>query len=146
MCQAICDFRIVKTPNPRWLHNQRSRWKRSINNKTGWVDIPRGDSQKSEGKKGIRGGEKLFKESRKNELDGFLKDGTFKPIHGADIKGEKRVFGSRFIEYLKKVGDVLKWKIREVAQNYAYEDANYILTEEPTVQRFYHSHLHSLTH
>ena len=80
--------------------------------------------------------ERAFKQSRKDELDGLLKDGTFKPVHESTIKGSKRIFGSRFIDELKRAGDILKKKSRLVAQNYADEDATYIATKAPTVQRF----------
>ena len=65
-----------------------------------------------------------------------MRDGTFIPIKEEDIKGEPRIFGSRFVDELKKVGDRLKKKSRLVAQNYADDDATAIATKAPTVQRF----------
>ena len=80
--------------------------------------------------------EQAFKSSRLSELEGLVKDGTFVPIHERDIVGSPRIFGSRFVDELKKVGDGLKKKSRLVAQNYADEHAGYIPTKAPTVQRF----------
>ena len=48
----------------------------------------------------------------------------------------KRVFGCRFIDELKKVGDRIRKKSRLVAHNYADEDTTSIATKAPTVQRF----------
>lgn len=62
--------------------------------------------------------EKEFAESRKSELEGLLKYGTFVAVDETEAQG-KRVFGSRFVEVLKKVGDRLKRKSRLVAQNYS---------------------------
>lgn len=47
-----------------------------------------------------------------------------------------RIFGSRFVDELKKVGERLKRDIRRVTQNYADEGAFTISTKAPTVHRF----------
>lgn len=69
-------------------------------------------------------------------MEGIVKDGTFKPIWEADIPGTPRIFWSRFVDYLKKVGNKLKKKSRLVANNYAEDDATVINTKAPTVQKF----------
>ena len=80
--------------------------------------------------------EVAFKESRKAELDGLLNDGTFVPVHESTLKTNTGIFGSRFIDELKKVGDKLKQKSRLIAQNYEDQGATTIATKAPTVQRF----------
>ena len=80
--------------------------------------------------------EEAFSQPRKDELSGLLRDGTFKPIRLTDIPTTARIFGSRFVDELKKVGDRLRKKSRLVAQNYADDGAASIATKAPTVQRF----------
>lgn len=80
--------------------------------------------------------EKAFRDSRKAELDKLFPDGTFEPIHESEIKGNTKIFCSRFVDELKKAGEEVRLKSRLVAQNYADEDAAYIPTKAPTIQRF----------
>lgn len=77
-----------------------------------------------------------FAESRREELNDLLLDGTFEPKRETLIPGNPRVFGSHFVEELKKVGDILKKKSRIVAQNYGDEGETSIATKAPTVERF----------
>ena len=76
-----------------------------------------------------------FAASRKTELQGLIVDGTFEVVHKS-LVGNSRIFGSRFIDELKYVGDTEKKKSRLVAQNYADVEAASIATKAPTVQRF----------
>ena len=80
--------------------------------------------------------EAAFAQSRKSELNGLINDGTFIPVHESTIRPTARIFNSRFVDELKKVGDQLKKKSRLVAQNYADIGATSIPTKAPTVQRF----------
>ena len=86
-------------------------------------------------KKGSRE-EKAFAKSRKDELVGLLEGGTFKPVKESTVPPSSRIFGSRFVDELKKVGNGLRKKSRLVAQNYADDDATSISTKAPTIQRF----------
>lgn len=54
----------------------------------------------------------------------------------SSIDSHPRIFGSRFLGDLKKVGERFKNKSRLVAQNYADEGAATIATKAPTVQLF----------
>lgn len=59
--------------------------------------------------------ETTFEKTRQDELEGFIRDGSFIPTRISDIKN-RRIFGSRFAEELKKAGNHLGKKIRQVAQ------------------------------
>lgn len=48
-----------------------------------------------------------FQQSRKDEFEGFIKDGTFVTIQESNIKPNIRIFGSTFIDELKTLGDKL---------------------------------------
>ena len=80
--------------------------------------------------------EASFAPSKKKELEGLLKDGTFEPVLESTLDSSTRTFASRFVDELKKAGDKLRKKSRLIAQNYADEDSCYIATKAPTVQRF----------
>ena len=80
--------------------------------------------------------EAAFAQPRRDELDGLLKDGTFVPVKLSNVPESSRIFGSRFVDEIKKVGKGLRKKSRLVAQNYADNDAASIATKAPTVQRF----------
>lgn len=77
-----------------------------------------------------------FATSRKAELDGLLKNGTLLPLQRSDLLPNTRVFGSRFIDQLKKSENETRRKSLLVAQNYADDGARQIATEGPTVQSF----------
>ena len=66
----------------------------------------------------------------------MINDGTFIPVKASTLEPNTRIFGSRFVDELKKVGDDLRKKSRLIAQNYADEGAATIPTKAPTVQRF----------
>lgn len=78
---------------------------------------------------------KDFEKSRRQELDGLIKNGTFIPVDKKDIPEGARVFGSRFIDEIKRAGQGQRRKSRLVAQNYSDEAATTIATRAPTVQR-----------
>lgn len=69
-----------------------------------------------------------------------MNDGKFIPIHESKIWPSARIFGSKFVDDLKKVVDSFKEKSRLVAQNCADEDvtatATATATKAQTVQRF----------
>lgn len=97
------------------------------------------DSDALPGKVKVRKGspeEKKLLRSRAQELNGLIKDGTFAPVKTKDIDGNPRIFGSRFVDEIKRVGDHMRRKSRLVAQNYSDEGASTIATKAPTVQRF----------
>lgn len=80
--------------------------------------------------------ERAFAESRRYELEGLLKDGTFSPVAEIEVEVGTRIFGCRFIDELMKEGDRLKKKSRLVAHNYADDGATSIATKAPAVQLF----------
>lgn len=59
--------------------------------------------------------ERSFAESHKDELDGFIREGTFKVTKEAKLDQSVRIFGSRFVDEIKNVGERLKRKPRLVA-------------------------------
>lgn len=77
-----------------------------------------------------------YEDSRMAELKGLVDDGTFRPVKLTTLKKDQRIFGSRFVDDLKRVGESLKRKSRLVAQNYSDDEATCIPTKAPTVQRF----------
>lgn len=77
-----------------------------------------------------------FAESRKKELMGLLEEGTLERTDRRNLPAGTRVFGSRFIDEIKKAGERLRRKSRLVAQNYCDEDAGNIPKKAPTIQRF----------
>lgn len=52
--------------------------------------------------------EKEFAKLRHDELNGLILDVTFKPVEEAVIYGQPRIFGSRFVEKMKRVVSALK--------------------------------------
>lgn len=69
-------------------------------------------------KRGSKEGEE-FVPCRKVELDGLLEDSILEPVAESEITGNSRIFGSRFADELKRMGDLLKRKSRLVARNYS---------------------------
>lgn len=65
-----------------------------------------------------------------------MRDGTLAPIQEYNLKESTRVFGSRFVDELKKAGDKLRKNSRSIAQNYAYDGPTTIATKATTVQQF----------
>lgn len=53
-----------------------------------------------------------FAESIKKELMGLLDEGTFERTDRRNIPGGTQVFGSRFIDEIKKAGESLRGKSR----------------------------------
>lgn len=74
--------------------------------------------------------------SGQDEMNGLLEEGTFKMVRAKDVPDGTRVFGSRFIDEVKRAGEMLRRNSRLVAQNYIDEDARRIGTKAPTIQRF----------
>lgn len=69
-------------------------------------------------------------------MDGLIKDGAFIKVRKVDIADELRIFGSRFFDKMKNVGEHLRRKSRLVTQNYADEGSATMATKAPIVQRF----------
>lgn len=80
--------------------------------------------------------ERAFAESRKGEISGRLRDITLLQMREKDIDREPRIFESRFVDEMKRVGERLRKKSRLVVQNYANERAATSTTTTPTVQLF----------
>lgn len=80
--------------------------------------------------------ERAFKSSRKNEWNGLKNDGLFTPVQASGIPTSSQLFGSRFVNELKKVDDRLKKTLRLIAQNCSYDDATSRPKKEPRVKRF----------
>lgn len=70
------------------------------------------------------------------ELEGLLRDGTFKPTKLSDIPQSTLIFGCSFVYELKRVGAHLKKKNRLVAQICSDVGATCIPTKAPTFQRY----------
>lgn len=51
--------------------------------------------------------ERALAETKKDEIDGLLRDGKFEPILESKIVGTPQIFESIFIDYLNKVWDRL---------------------------------------
>lgn len=65
----------------------------------------------------------FWKQTMQRELKGLLDDGTLKSIHVSKIRGNTSIFGSRFVEYLKKGDQDLKKNSQLVSNNYSEEAA-----------------------
>lgn len=81
-----------------------------------------------------------FKQSRDAEMEGQIENGTFRPIHISKIPIVNRIFGSRFVDQLKRMAKGTKHKSRLVAQNDLDKEAAVISTKTPTVK-----YLHNLS-
>ena len=77
-----------------------------------------------------------FEEARQQELKGLLDNETFIAVSRNEVPDGVRIFGSRFIDELKRSGSGTRKKSRLVAQNYQDVDAGKISTKAPTVNRF----------
>lgn len=80
--------------------------------------------------------ENAFAQSRKKEPQRLLLEVTFVKVRESLIDGRTRIFGSKFVDELKRMGDRLKKKSRPVAQIYADEKAATIATKAPQTKRF----------
>lgn len=70
------------------------------------------------------------------ELNGLGANGTFKPVPFSVVPEATRVFGTSFVDELKKADLGVFLKTRLVAQNYWNQDSSAIPTKAATVQRF----------
>lgn len=77
----------------------------------------------------------IFAQPRKDELNGLLRNGTFKPIERSQVPSGSRVFNARFVDNMKRAGEGLRKKSRFVSQSYSDEEATTIPTKETTGQR-----------
>lgn len=76
-----------------------------------------------------------FTAPRTNELNGLIHNCTFKIVWLSSIPTDTRVFGSRFVDEIKKASHGYRLKSRFVAQIYFDEGATSIATKAPTVKR-----------
>lgn len=83
--------------------------------------------------------------SRKKQLTRLMDNGTFIPVYKREITPSTLIFGSRFIESLKKDAQGTQDKSRLEAQNYANDGARQRSRKELTGQRFSQRLLLSLT-
>lgn len=60
-------------------------------------------------------------DTRKLELDGLLKEGTFMPMPWSKVPRVIRIFGSKFVDVVIKAGETFRKKSHIVAQNYSDE-------------------------
>lgn len=89
--------------------------------------------------------ERAFKQSRYEDIRVLIKDGTFNPVKTSDIPVNPRIFASRFVDALKRVGNGLRKKSILLAHKYSDEGSILIATTAPTVQSFSHRICLSLT-
>lgn len=78
----------------------------------------------------------MFNKPRQEDLEGLLRNGTFRPIDKKDIPQGARVFGSRFVDEIKKAAHGLGEKSSLVPQNVSDEVATMVVPKAPTIQRF----------
>lgn len=77
----------------------------------------------------------MFAQTRRDELNGLVQNGTFRPIKRSDVPNGSRIFNARFVDEIKRAGEGLRKKSRLVSQSYSDEEATTIPTKAPTVQR-----------
>lgn len=77
-----------------------------------------------------------FETSRREELKGLIENKPFVTVPRAELPEGTRVFGSRFVDDVKKAVQRWRRKSRLVAQNNSGEGATRIKTKAPTVQWF----------
>lgn len=88
----------------------------------------------------------IIEAARYKEWTGLLKNGTFKPTKMKDVEEGKWIFGSRFVDELKraeKEGRLIR-KSRLVAQKYSDINVSERATKALTIQRFFQILLISL--
>lgn len=73
---------------------------------------------------------------RKEELKGLIENRTFVMVQQSLIPQVIRLFGSHFIDELKKSDHTTRTKRLLVDKNYDDDEARYIDTKAPTTQRF----------
>jgi len=79
--------------------------------------------------------EHTFAESRQKELEGLQARETFDVVDLSEVPSSTRIYGSRWVDTLKKVHGRIIEKSRLVAQNYCDKGATAISTKSPTVSR-----------
>lgn len=77
------------------------------------------DKNKTGRKKNLAG---AYTQSRKEELLGLLNEGKLVIVEIMDVPEDERIFGSRFVGYIKKAGEEFRKKFRLVTQNYSDQD------------------------
>lgn len=64
-----------------------------------------------------------------------MNEGTFVVTNKAYIPNDELIFGSRFVDDIKRAGKLLRNNSRLVVQNYSYIVVERIATKAPTVHR-----------
>lgn len=80
--------------------------------------------------------QKLYETTRLAELKAFLTNGTLRTVKRDGLPPGTTVFGSRFIDELKRSEKGVRRKRRLIAQNYGDIGESNIATKAPTVQRY----------
>lgn len=75
-----------------------------------------------------------FTVSRKKEIKGLLKNGTFVPISISDAPFGTRILGSLFVDELKQIEQGFQPKSRLVPQDFRDEKETSMETKTPTVK------------
>lgn len=82
------------------------------------------------------GKKRELRQAPEKKLRGLINDGMFISVKASEITGNQRIFGSRFVDDLKRGEHGLRKNSRLVAQKYSDEGATFIATKAPTVPRF----------
>lgn len=61
--------------------------------------------------------EQMFDQPSRAELEGLLNNATFRPVAKDDVPVGARIFGARFVDEIKWVGELLRKKSRLVSHN-----------------------------
>lgn len=92
----------------------------------------------NEGKEKYKGASNRedFSESREIEWRGPVEAGTFVPTPKSQLPEGTRIFGSHFIDEIKRANGMKRRKSRLIAKIYSDVDASMIDTNAPSIQRF----------
>lgn len=74
--------------------------------------------------------------SHREVSEGLVRNGTFTLTKRTDIPMRNRIFGSRFIDLLKRAKYGLRRKSQLLAQPYDQEESTYIAIKDLTMHRF----------
>lgn len=74
--------------------------------------------------------------SGQQSIEGLVENGAFNPVHRGQIVEHARIYGLRFIDALRQVGQRNRKNSPLVEHNYSEKDATSFATGAPTVQRF----------
>lgn len=77
-----------------------------------------------------------FKTARQTEIEILMSNGTFKQVNSRTIDPRCHIFGSVFVDEVKKTKRSVCLKSRLISQRYQDEVAATIATKPPTAQRY----------